>query len=338
MSANKFLTAILVVAFAATAISAKARATEQPLPVLTVTVFAAPSQSVWIPTLIKKAGFDIKNGFRLEVIEKPSQVAYADFATGVDPVCYCASTAAVARFLQQGADITLLWNIFTYDYFIISSDPTIRSAKDLEGKTLLADTVTGSWAIASWFLQQEGVDFSEVQLRSAGIRGAAGLAELTTGRVDAVLVTPIDASAVLSASAGSLTAFSVYDADIWRKYARSPGIPSIALGAWRNWVAVPANTELLRKFYAANLDAVALVRSDPDKATDLIVQGTAITREALTHNLKNFSRLIDIRPISEYKESIAVLTQKLLPEGKQLDRPLTQAELDAYVSNFRPDE
>lgn len=333
---------LLLSAVAAAGTEVGAAESGQTLPVLTITVFTAPSQSVWIPTLIRKAGLDIKNGFRLRVLEKPSQVAYADFASGADPVCYCAATAAVARFVEQGAGVTLLWNIFTYDEYIVSAHSDIRGAKDLEGKTLAADTVTGSWAIADLFLQQEGVDFTKVQVQSARLRGAAGLAELAAGRVDAVSATPVDAAALLTASKGNLTAFSVYDAGIWRKYATNPGtnpgIPNIALGAWRNWVAVPANTALLRKFYAANLEAVALAKADPARAADLIAQGTAMTRDVLVYSLSHYAHLIDIRPISAYRESIAVLTQRLLPEAKQLDRPLTRAELDAYVSNFRPDE
>ena len=38
-------------------------------------------------------------------------------------------------------------------------------AEGLEGKTLVADTVTGSWALADWFLQQRGVDLSKVAIR-----------------------------------------------------------------------------------------------------------------------------------------------------------------------------
>jgi hypothetical protein len=307
------------------------------LPVLTVTVFAAPSQVVWFPILIQKTGLDVKHGFKLEVKQKPPQVAYADFAAGADPVCYCASTGAVGRFVQQGADVTLLWNIFDYDYFVITGNPAVNTPKDLEGKTLLADTVTGSWAIANWLLQQQGVDFSKVQLRSASVRGAEGLAQLLAGRADGVAVTPIDASAVLADPTTSLRAFSVYDPKIWQKIAKRPTLPSIAAAAWRNWAAKPENLDLLHRLYAANLDAAALVKNDPDKSAELIEQGTGITKKTLVYYFEHFGALIDIRPISENRESIAVLTQKILPDAKQLDRPLTPKELDVYVSNFRPE-
>jgi hypothetical protein len=305
------------------------------LPVLSVTVFAAPSQVVWFPALIQKTGLDTQHGFKLEIKQKPSQMAYADFAAGADPVCYCISTGAGGRFVEQGADITLLWNIFNYDYYVVSGNTAVHTLKDLEGKTLVADTVTGSWALADWFLQQQGVDLSKVNIRSSNVRGAGGFAELLTGRADAVAVTPIDASAVLAESEGTLRAFSVYDA-ARRQHAKSATMPSIAAGAWRDWAAKPDNLDLLRRFYAANLDAAELVKREPEKVAALIEQGTGISRNTLLYYFAHFASLIDIRPIADNRESIAALTQKILPDAQQLDRPLTAAELANYVSNFRP--
>ena len=160
----------------------QARAASPQLPVLNVTVFAAPSQVVWFPVLIQKTGLDAQHGFKLEIKQKPSQIAYADFAAGADPVCYCISTGAGGRFVEQGADIALLWNIFNYDYYVVSGNAAVHTLKDLEGKTLVADTVTGSWALAGWFLQQQGVDLSKVTIRSSNVRGAGGFAELLAGR------------------------------------------------------------------------------------------------------------------------------------------------------------
>lgn len=311
-------------------------APQSELPVLSVTVFAAPSQVVWFPTLIQKTGLDAKHGFRLEVKQKPSQVAYSDFVSGTDPVCYCISTAAGGRFVQQGANVSLLWNIFNYDHFIVTANPTVQKLKDLEGKTLIADTVTGSWALAYWFLQEQGVDLSKVQVRSSGVHGAGSFAELIAGRADGLAATPIEASVALADSEGTLRALSVYDSAVWKKYTDNRALPSIAAGAWRDWAAKPENLDLLRRLYAANLDAAELVRRDPDKAADLIEQGTGISKASLTYYFAHFASLIDIRPISENRESIAVLTQKVLPEAKQLDRPLTPSELDTYVSDFKP--
>lgn len=335
MSIKRVLAAALLAAGLG-GVPASAMAREDKLPVLPVTVFAAPSQVVWFPVLIQKTGLDVKHGFRLEVTQKPSQVAYADFASGADPVCYCVSTAAGGRFVEQGADVALLWNIFNYDYFVITANPAVRTLKDLEGKTLVADTVTGSWALANWFIAQEGVDFSKITLQSSDLHGAGALAALLTGRADGVVATPIDASTVLAGGNGALRALSVYDAGVWHRYARNLQLSSIAVGAWQDWAAKPENLALLRRLYAANVDAAALVKRDPKQAAALIEQGTGISRSALLYYFQHFGGLIDIRPISDERQSIAVLTQKILPDAKQLDRPLTAKELALYVSTFQP--
>jgi hypothetical protein len=339
MPLKYFLAALVMAAATTPALAAEPAASQQTLPTLKVTVFAAPSQVVWFPVLIQKTGLDVAHGFKLDVTQKPSQVAYADFASGADPVCYCISTSAGGRFVEQGANVTLLWNIFNYDYHVITANPAVQKLKDLEGRTLIADTVTGSWALAYWFLQQQGVDFSKVDLHSSDVHGAGGFAQLLAGRADGLVATPIDASAALADSEGSLRALSVYSPAIWQKYAKSPTLPSIAAGAWRDWAAKPENLDLLRRFYAANVDAAELVKKEPEKVAGLIEEGTGITKSSLLYyfrHFRHFGDLIDIRPIADNRESIAVLTQQILPNAKQLDRPLTTSELDTYVSNFQP--
>ena len=79
-------------------------------------------------------------------------------------------------------------------------------------------------------------------------------------------------------------------------------MPSIAAGAWRDWAAKPDNLDLLRRFYAANLDAAELVKREPEKAAALIEQGTGISRNTLLYYFAHFGSLIDIRPIADDRE------------------------------------
>jgi ABC-type nitrate/sulfonate/bicarbonate transport system substrate-binding protein len=313
---------------------ASAAADATGLPHLRVTVFAPPSYSVWFPTLIQKTGLDVKHGFKLDVVAKPGQVAYTEFASGADKVCYCAAPAAVARFVEHGSDITLLWNVFDLRYDIATADPAIRRPKDLEGKTFSADTGTGGWAITALLLKQNGVDLSKVQIHSAWSGSQA--AELAVGRVDAAMLGPVDVAQLQTRTPRTFHAFSIFDNAQWQKYATTPhpGIPSIAMGVWRDWLAVPANRDLVERLYAANQDAVAFAREHPQQAADLISQAAHVDREALLYGLTHYADIIDVRPISEYRQAIKVLTQSLLPEAKLLDRPMTDAELAAYVSDF----
>lgn len=306
------------------------------LPKLAITVFAAPSQSIWLPTLIQELGLDRTHGFRLQVKPKPSTVAYTDFATGADPVCFCSAPSAVARFVEQGADIALLWNVFNLDYFIATRNPEVRSLKDLEGRVLAADTATGGWAVASWLLQQNGVELDRVRIRSSS-NFTASLTELSLGRLDAMQAGMINlATLATTQDEHGYRVLDLNQTEIWGRQGSSPGIPSIAFGVWRSWLRQEGNEDLVQRFYRANLDAAAYLRAHPEDAARRISARTGMAEPALLHLFRHRSEMIDIRPISEYRDAVRLLTQELLPAAGILKRPLTDAEFNAYVSDFHP--
>lgn len=308
----------------------------QDLPKLGVTVFNAPSQSVWIPTLIQHLGLDRKHGFELTVTQKPSNVAYTDFATGKDPVCFCAAIPAVSRFKQQGADITLLWNIFNFESDIVVRGASIQSLQDLQGKTVQTDTVTGGWALSRWFLAQRGLDLGKVTIKSSSARGAAGLAELQLGRVDALLVNPIEGAAAVLQGGGELRTLPVFDQALWKKVSGTDFVPQIAVGVSGRWIAQPQNQELARRFYAANREAVAYILAQPADAARLVARDAKLDAASMERVFERYRDLIRVEPLRPHLATIALLTQKLLPEGGQLQRPLTDAELQSLVADFDP--
>lgn len=303
------------------------------LPVLDLTVFAAPSNSVWLPTIIHEAGLDRQHGFTLNVKQKPGQLAYAEFASGIDKVCFCAAPAAVARFVQKGADITLLWNAFNLEYVVVTRDPTIRKASDLAGHSLAADTGTGGWAIASLLLRQQGLDLSKVKVQSAW--GAAQVAQLEAGRIDAVVISPVEAT-LLKGKGKDYTFFPVTDRSAWQAVTHSPGVPSIAMGVWRDWLREPGHEDLMRKLYAAMQDAVQLAHRDPERAAALISGKVEVMRDTILMTLRDYPQVIAVGPLEPYYESLALLTQKWLPEAGLLDRPLTDPELKSFVAQWSP--
>jgi ABC-type nitrate/sulfonate/bicarbonate transport system substrate-binding protein len=303
---------------------------------LSITVFAAPSQSIWLPTLITRLKLDEKQGFRLRVTPKPGPVAYADFATGADPVCYCAAPAAVARFVEQGAQISLLWNIFDLDSYVVTKDPAIRGLKDLAGKRVGADTGTGNWAVAAWLLEQNGVALSSLDIQSTS-NAAALRTELAVGRVDAAVVQPLDIATMATTPEGAgYRVIGLNRASIWRRYAATAGVPSIDLGVWRPWLQDAGHRALLQKLYRANLEAAAYIKQQPEQAARLISEETQLSAPALLYLFRHDPDIIDIRPSTEYRGAIKALTQQLLPAAHLLDRPLTDQELADYVADFKP--
>jgi len=304
------------------------------LPELSITVFAAPSQSLWLPTLIQALKLDEKQGFKLKVTPKPGPVAYADFASGADPVCYCAAPAAVARFVEQGADITLLWNVFDLDFFVVANRDDIKDLRDIVGKRVGADTSTGSWAVAAWLLQQNGIDIGALHVQS--LTSPALMASFSVKRVDAAVFGLIETASLTAIGAEHYRVISLNRDKIWQKYASTNGIPSIAFGVWRSWLKDPAHLELARKLYRANIEAAAYIHDQPQQAAEIVSAATSMPEKALLDLFTNHASMIDIRPIAQYRGSVQLLTQHLLPAAHQLERPLTDSELNAYVSDFQP--
>ncbi len=313
-----------------------ANTSDAALPELSITVFAAPSQSLWIPTLIQALQLDRKHGFQLKVTPKPGPVAYTDFASGNDQVCYCAAPAAVARFVEQGSDIALLWNVFDLNYYVVSHDVAIASPRDLVGRRLAADTGTGQWAIAAWMLEQDGLDLSKVELHSIS-NPTAQLAELSLGRVDAVVEGMIDVATLQTSEQGQgLHVIALDPKAALAKHQAGSSVPSIAFGVWRPWLDQPGHRELAQQFYQANLDAVAWLRAHPAQAAKIVAERTGMSATALQQLFEHNPEMIDVHPIGNDHGAIALLTQDLLPKAGLLERPLTDAELGRYVSNFAP--
>jgi ABC-type nitrate/sulfonate/bicarbonate transport system substrate-binding protein len=301
---------------------------------LHISTFPSPTPSMFFPALIQRAGLDAKHGFKLSLEPKPSTVAYADLVSGNDKVCYCVAPAAIIRLVQQGAPIALLWSAQDTNLLIITADPTIQTAKDLEGRTFGADTGTGLWALTAAFIQRAGADLSKINVHSSSFQAQA--TELLAGRADAILGLPSNFGQVEVAAPGRYRAFPLVNISTWRRETGTPGIPLWGMGAWTDWLQVPSNLDLSRRLYAASLDGQALIQKDPERAADLVSGATGIGAAGLLVEFKSFPEEFNVRPIKEYDGAIKILAQGILPAGKIIDRPANDAELSQIVSDFAP--
>jgi len=307
--------------------------TENGLPVFDVTVFHAPSYSVWLPTLIHVRGIDRQHGFKLTLTEKPGQSAYADLASGADYACLCIAPTTFTSFVEQGADVTLLFNVYSYTNLVAVTDPAIRSAHDLTGRTIATNTSTGQWAVARFLLAQSGLDLDKANILSSAGAGAA-VAELAAHRVDAILPGPVEIAS-LSQQTKDFRVFSIFDQAAWHRVAPDRGIPNVLLGVQTRWWSRPENKALAARFYEAIIEASNWAKDHPAEAAKIIGDNTDMPEAAVAYALEHFPEIIQIGPASEFKASIAFITQRLMPEQGSLQRPLTNEEVDAYVSDFR---
>lgn len=323
-----------LVALAATVMLAGSPATAQDkLPELAVSSFPSPTPSFWVPNLIHKLGLDEKHGFRLTVESKPSQVAYADFVSGASKLCYCIAPAAAARFVERGSDIAQLWIVQTQITLIITADPEIRTPKDLEGRTLGADTTTGSWAIAASLLTRAGADLGKVDIRSGSISNSA--AELSLGRVDAIAASPTAIAQLQVKEPGKYHAIDISDTEAVGKLTGGKRLPSWGVGAWNDWIDTPGHDELLQRLYAATVDFIALTKSEPERLAKEIAAITGVEEEAALTELTTYWNF-ELAPVSEYEQGIRLLGSDLLPNSNQLDGPLTEENYKTLISTFKP--
>ncbi|PWB82416.1 MAG: hypothetical protein C3F11_12060 [Methylocystaceae bacterium] len=333
-SSRQSIIAAVAVIITAAAFAGVARADTEGLPILPITVFQAPSYSVWLPTIITEKRLDARRGFRLKVTEKPGTAAYIDLAQGADLVCFCVAPQTFTQFVAQGAAVTLLFNVFSHTNLVAVTDPSINSVASLQDKTIAANTATGQWAVSAFLLKQAGLDLSKVKIRSA-IGSGGAIAELALGRVDAILPGPVEVAS-LQTQTSQFHVFSIFDKAAWQAVAPGPGIPNILFGAQRKWWDNPANKDISRRFYAAVQDAAAFAVAHPEETAAIVGARTKMPKAAVLYTLTHFPEVINIRPASEFKPAIAFLTQKLMPEAGQLEHALTDAEVNAYVSDFTP--
>jgi ABC-type nitrate/sulfonate/bicarbonate transport system substrate-binding protein len=108
------------------------------------------------------------------------------------------------------------------------------------------------------------------------------------------------------------------------------------LGIYRPWLKDPAHLDLARRLYAAYRDAAEYSRKNPDEASITINEATKMDTAAVKYTLANFPDSLSIEPIAPYKGAIKVITQELMVRGKQLEKPFTDAEVDAFVSKYKP--
>lgn len=314
---------------------APAAMADDALPELAVSSFPSPSTSFWFAALIPQLGLDVEHGFRLALTAKPSQVAYADFVSGADLICYCIAPGAAARFVERGTDVTLLWNVQTYDNILITSDPAVTAPQDLEGRSLGADTTTGSWAISRALLARQGVDLERVEIQSAPI--SANVTELSLGRISALASsTWLDFYRVDALEPGKFNVVPIADSEAWRDLTGETGTPGWGLGVRTAFLDDPANHDLLQRLYRASHDLVELIREDPDRIAGLVEEIAGIDAGPLARSFReNWS--LHLAPISEFANSVRLLGSELLPDGGVLDGPLSEEQYQILLSDFAPE-
>jgi ABC-type nitrate/sulfonate/bicarbonate transport system substrate-binding protein len=296
---------------ASTALAQPARA----MPTITVSAFNAPSLGSFIPPIIKAKGFDKANGFTLEMAYKPSDTYQVDYASGHDQVGGSATFISEARRASQGVDTICLFNVFDYFAAVITSNPQIKTFKDLEGKELAADTPTTIWGMGQWFLTKSGVDLSKVRVISQG--SPAMVVSIQANRVDAVFVSEPTYSVIMHGpNAGRLHSVVADDA-LWKQLTGLSTLPLLGVAVHKSWLA--KNKDQAQALYTAYKQAVDWAVVNPSDAAKTISEATKLNVRALEDALKSGRLGLHVQPAVNGKDTILAALQ-LAVQAKQVEK------------------
>jgi ABC-type nitrate/sulfonate/bicarbonate transport system substrate-binding protein len=305
-----------LVAYGASLIVAPALAQPvKPLPTITVSAFNPPSLGSYLPPIIKAKGLDKANGFTLEMAYKPSDTYQVDFASGHDQVGGSSTFISEARRASQGVEIICLFNVFDYFAAMITTNPQIKTFKDLEGKQLAADTPTTLWAMGQWFLTKSGVDMSKVRVVSQG--SAAMVVSIQANRVDAAFLAEPTYSVIMHGpNAGQLHSV-VADQALWKQLTGLSTLPLLGVAAHKSWLA--RNKDQAQALYTAYKQAAEWATANPSDAARMISEATKLNARPLEDALKSGRLGLHVQPAVDGKDTILAALQLAL-QAKQVTK------------------
>lgn len=278
-----------------------------------VSVFQPPSLGAFLPPLIKAKGLDARHGVTLEFVEKPSGTYNTDFAAGTDKVGGSAALLSEALRVNKGVKVRYLFNLFDYWGTAVTSNPEIRTLKDLEGRTLAADKATTNYAMFLYFARKAGVEMDKVKVQTAS--GPALLTMAQAGRADAVQLWEPAYTRLVRSNPGKFRELAY--AEKWTAYTGQKVIPYLGVAAHEDWIA--ANADLIPRLYATYRDAAELTRKQPVEAARIIGEKMKIAPDDLEQLLREPRLGLSVYPSSEHRAAMDVVFRAAVEIG-YLDR------------------
>lgn len=278
-----------------------------------VSAFNPPSLGAFLPPIIKDKELDKANGLDLEFVYKPSNTYNIDFAAGQDQVGGSAALISEARRVNEGVQVRFLFNVFTFYGAVLTEDPDIKTLKDLEGKSVAADTVTTAWVMMQYFMGKSGVDISKIRVASQQTAGMVTL--LQAKRIDAVATTEPTVSVILNS--GPFRLLPVFDPNVWRTLAGDEPVAYLGLAAHTSWI--DANKDAVPRLMAAYNAAAKFADENPTEAGAIIANATKLEPKALEDAIRAKRMGFEVTPGSKLKKSIEAVLEAAI-QAKQVDK------------------
>jgi NitT/TauT family transport system substrate-binding protein len=241
-------------------------ANAQPLQKLPIVIFGWPSLGAILPPIIKAHKLDAKLGMDIEFVERTPDAYTAQFNSGEFKVGGSAALLTVGLADLRGVKVAYLFNIFDFYGTIVTSNPDVKSLRDLEGKTLAAARATTNFVMANWFATRLGVDMKKVSVVNTAPAGLVGYA--LANRADGIQVW----EPALTTLRAKNPAIRVLDLDIaaqWTKFSGSANVPYLGLAAHMDWIA--QNPGVVGKLWQMHKEAADWLQANPDAAAKIIL-------------------------------------------------------------------
>lgn len=259
----------------------------QALEKISIAHFSPPSLGAFIPPIIKTQKFDEKNGLQIDYHPLPPDAYISAFNSGQYQVSSSAAAMTVGLANTRGVDIVNLFNVFDFWCTVVTSNPDIKTVKDLEGRDIAAAKGTISYVMFEWLAKHQGADVSKISVISTATPGLVGYA-MAERSAAVQLWEP--AYTILKARKPSIKMLDLKLAETWKSFAQSPNIPYQGVAAHRKWVE--EHPQLVDKLYKTYKEAGEWLLANPDKAAALILsKGSAEEQKAIGQLIRAQDRL-----------------------------------------------
>jgi ABC-type nitrate/sulfonate/bicarbonate transport system substrate-binding protein len=285
------------------------------MPVVKLGSFDKPSFGHVTGSLIEAKGFDKKNGIDLQWDFKGGKAANTDYATGRDKVTHASALLPEANRRLKGVKTRILFNVVNLHGAFLTEDPTVRSVKDLEGKSVAAFTITSSFAMAKWFMMRAGVDLSKVEILSTNTAGLATY--LLAKRADAVWLWEPNYSKILVDHPGRFKMLEVVHQ--WQAIYGRPFRGHLSVSAHADWIE--ANKNKIPKIYKAFKDLADWLPTHHEEAATIINKAAGIPRKAFLLALKTNRYYLDVVPAGSIREDIQLVFKAGVESGYMKKMP-----------------
>ena len=226
--------------------------------------FTAPTLGGFLVPIIKGRNLDKKNGIDINFVERSPDAYLEQFNSGQFQVGGGAGVLSVGAASNQGIKVVYLFNLFEYFGAVVTSDPDIKTLKDLEGRKLIAATSTTNYAMFKWLAINKGVNLSKIAVENSSTPGL--FSQALDGSHPVQLWEP--AYSVLMAKKPSLRALEFDVTGLWKKFSGTGSLPYLGVAAHEKWVK--ENPHIVEKMYLTFKEAADCTQANPAEAAKMI--------------------------------------------------------------------